>query len=99
MNRNLRPIDENGNYLDDRKQWLEDNADVRFYSKMECLEWFVEDDISQLYTMIEENIGIDEWLQEMSHRIEEYDETYYILEEEDLITYRDIFYNQGEDNE
>jgi hypothetical protein len=91
MNRNLRPIDENGNYLDDRKQWLEDNSIVRFYNKIECLEWFVEDDISQLYTMIDENIGIDEWYDEMSHRIEDYDDTYYILEEEKLIEYRETF--------
>lgn len=89
MNRNLRPIDENGNYLDDRKQWLEDNAEVRFYNKLECLEWFVEDDIYQLYQMIDSNMGIDEWYDEMSHRIEEYDETFYILEEETLIEYRE----------
>jgi hypothetical protein len=91
MNRNLRPIDENGNYLDDRKQWLEDNATAVFYNKLECLEWFVEDDIYQLYQMIDSNMGIDEWYDEMSHRIEEYDETYYILEEEKLIEYRETF--------
>jgi hypothetical protein len=89
MNRILRPIDKNGNYLDDRKQWLEDNAIVRFYNKLECLEWFVEDDIYQLYQMIDSNMGIDEWYDEMSHRIEEYDETFYILEEETLIEYRE----------
>jgi hypothetical protein len=99
MNKKLKPIDFQGNLLDEQERFLEEHAQAVFHNKIECLEWFVDDDISQLYTMIEENMGIDEWLQEMSHRIEEYDETYYILEEEDLITYRDTFYNKGEKNE
>lgn len=88
MNRDLKPIDENGLLLDEQEQWLEDNAQAVFYNKMECLEWFVDDDISQLYTMIEENMGIDDWFDEMSHRIVEYNDTYYILEEDDMKTYK-----------
>ena len=99
MNKNLKPIDFQGNLLDEQERFLEEHAQAVFYNKMECLEWFVDDDISQLYTMIEENMGIDLWFDEMSHRIEDYDDTYYILEEEDLITYRDTFYNKGEENE
>lgn len=99
MNKDLKPIDFQGNLLDTQEKWLEEHAQAVFYSPIECLEWFVDDDISQLYTMIEENMGIDEWEQENSHRIEFYNDTYYILEEEVLITYRDTFYNKGEENE
>lgn len=99
MNKDLKPIDFNGDLIDEQERFLEEHAQAVFYYKMSCLEWFVDDDISQLYTMIEENIGIDEWFDEMSHRIEEYNDAYYILEEEDLITYRDTFYNKGEENE
>lgn len=97
MNKDLKPIDFNGVLLDTEEHWLDYYSQVIFYSKIHCLKWFVEDDIDQLYTMIEENIGIDEWFDEMSHRIVFYNNTYYILEEEDLITYRDTFYNNKED--
>jgi hypothetical protein len=67
------------------EQFLKDNAQAVFNEKIQCLEWFVDDDISQLYTMIEENIGIDEWFDEMSHRIYQYQEKFYIFEEEDFL--------------
>lgn len=96
MNKDLKPIDFNGNLLDTQEQFLETHAQATFFNKMECLEWFVEDNVNALYLMIEINMGIDKWFDKTSHRIEEYNDTYYILEEEDLITYRDTFYNKGE---
>lgn len=88
MNKNLKPINSDGTFIDEKEQWLEDHAQAVFYNKLECLEWFVGDDIYQLYQMIMENMGLDEWHFHMRHRIEEYNDTYYILEEEDLIEFR-----------
>jgi ferredoxin-fold anticodon binding domain-containing protein len=90
MNRKLKPIDFNGKLLDKSEQWLEDHAQAVFYNLIECLEWFVDGDVSQLYTMIEERVSLDDWYVEMSHRIENYNDTYYILEEEDLMKFRGI---------
>lgn len=80
------------------EQWLEDHAQAFFNHKIECLKWFVEDygDISLLYSMIEENFGLDEWFAIQSNttvgrRIIEYNKTYYILEEEDYKKWRDIY--------
>lgn len=94
MNKDLKPINFDGTFLDSDEQWLLDHAQAVFYNLMDCLKWFVEDDIGQLYDMIENNMGIDEWYVEMSHRIENYDDTYYILEEEDLMKFRGIMWKE-----
>lgn len=78
--------------MNKEKQWLEDNAQAVFGSLIQCLEWFVGDDLYILYTMIEENISLDDWFDEMSHRIVWNEDTYYILEEDDMIEYRNNFW-------
>lgn len=77
--------------MNKQKEWLENNSQVYFYNRIECLEWFIQDDISQLYTMIEEDISLDDWFDEMSHRIVFYEGRFYILEEDDVITYKEIY--------
>jgi hypothetical protein len=74
--------------------FLDEFSQAVFDNKIQCLEWFVDDDVSQLYTMIMENMGIDEFMEEMSHRVYEYDDVYYILEEEDMLKLQEI--EQGE---
>lgn len=71
-------------------QFLEKFSQASFDNTQDVLEWFVEDDLGQLYTMIMENMGIDDFMQEMSHRIYELDDVYYILEEEDMLKLQEI---------
>jgi hypothetical protein len=68
------------------KKILKDLAQASFKTKIECLEWFIEDDTRQLYDMIENNIGLDEWFDGMNNRIYEHEGVYYILEEDDFLT-------------
>jgi hypothetical protein len=70
--------------IKDYHLFLKENAQF-IGNKFEVLEWFIRDDVYQLYEMIMENMGIDEWLDEMSHRIVEFGDVYYVLEEEDLL--------------
>jgi hypothetical protein len=74
--------------------FLDEFSQAVFDNKIQCLKWFVDDYVSHLYTMIEENIGIEEWFDEMSHRVYEYDDVYYILEEENMLRLQEI--EQGE---
>lgn len=85
--------------MNKKEQFLKEKARAFFDSEIECFQYFVEDDLYVLYKMIEENISLDDWLEESSHVIEYFDDKFYYLEEEDLITYRDTFYNKGEENE
>jgi hypothetical protein len=78
-------------------QMVEEKAQAILDTPIECLEWFVEDDVSQLYAMIEENMGIDEWIKEMGHRIFEANDKFYILEEEDLLQVIDVLYKNKEE--
>jgi hypothetical protein len=74
--------------------FLEQFSQASLDNTQDVLEWFVDDDVSQLYTMIMENMGIDEFMEEMSHRVYEYNDVYYILEEEDMLRLQEI--EQGE---
>jgi hypothetical protein len=74
--------------------FLEHFSQASLDNTQDVLEWFVDDDVSQLYTMIMENMGIDEFMEEMSHRVYEYNDKYYILEEEDMLRLQEI--EQGE---
>jgi hypothetical protein len=70
--------------------FLEQFSQASFDNTRDVLEWFIDDDVSQLYAMIMENMGIDEFMQEMSHRVYELDDIYYILEEEDMLRLQEI---------
>jgi len=76
------------------KQFLENYAQTICDDTYCVLEWFMEDNIDGLYTMIMENMGIDDFMQEMSHRVYELDDIYYILEEDDMLRLQEI--EQGE---
>lgn len=66
------------------KDFLELYAIGVFQTKGEVLEYFAEDNVGYLYEIILSNMGIDEWLIEMSHTVFEFDDLYYVLEERDL---------------
>jgi hypothetical protein len=87
MNKKLIAVDFNGNSFDTNEIWLEHHAQAIFNYPIECLEWFVDGDTHQLYTIIEEGITLDDWMKSMSNRIVFYNTRYFILEEEEIINF------------
>jgi hypothetical protein len=81
---------EKGTIMDTLRSELKQRAQAVCDNKLEVLEFFIDDDIDQLYTMIMENMGIDEYIDEMSHRVYELDDVYYILEEDDMLAIQNI---------
>ena len=64
---------------------LEIRSQAICHNKLEVLEWFAEDDTDILYQLIMEGKDIDDFLNDMNNRVYELDDTYYILEEDDMI--------------
>lgn len=64
---------------------LEIRSQAICHNKLECLEWFTEDNTDILYQLIMEGKDIDDFLYDMSNRVYELDDVYYILEEDDML--------------
>lgn len=54
-------------------------------NKLEVLEWFAEDNTDMLYELIMEGKDIDNFIDDMNNRVYELYDTYYILEEDDML--------------
>lgn len=67
------------------QMFLEEKAVAICQNKLEVLMWFTEENTNRLYEYIMDGVDIDDFMEEVSNRVFELNDIYYILEEEDLL--------------
>ena len=77
--------------LKEVKMFLEEKAIAACKNKLEVLMWFTEDNQNILYEYVMDGVDIDDFMEEVSNRVYELDDIYYILEEEDLLELQDTW--------